>query len=212
MNLIVDVVQAQTLSAAVLGKRSRADDDPKPTLPWLSELHKKIWNKKDLRPNLFRTVKVTLADYAAMQKRLKDLHPDRDLPDYDGNEDQIGVLSVKLDFLRSLPSVSSAKASPTKGSSSRHPDHSDDEDSEADNDDDIILKSLFPSTLSFLDLSPLGLKEKMPGRFILPLLNRKEYKDISELIKKKPQNSGGSVLVSGQPGSGAFLVSLSHRI
>ena len=263
VNLIVDVVQAQALSATVLGKRYRGDDVPKPALLWLSELHKKIWNKKNLRPELFRTVKVTLADYDALQKRLEDLHPNRDSPDYDGNENQIGVLSVKLDFLRSLPSAieaspakgkdsssrhpghnddedsSAIEASPAKAkdSSSRHPGHNDDEDSsaieaspakakdsssrhpdnddedsEANNKDNTVLKTLFPYTLKFLDLSSLGLKEKMPGRFILPLLYRKEYEDISELIKKKPQNSGGSVLVSGQPGSGAFLVSLSHRI
>jgi hypothetical protein len=52
----------------------------------------------------------------------------------------------------------------------------------------------------------------MPRRLPLPLLLRQEYKDISELIKKRPQNSGGSVIVSGQPGTGEFLVSLSHRI
>jgi hypothetical protein len=74
------------LSAPVLGKRSRAADDAELTdLPWLRELHSKIWNRKDLIPQLFRTVEVTQAHYAALQKRLKDLHSDRDSPDYNGS-------------------------------------------------------------------------------------------------------------------------------
>jgi hypothetical protein len=79
--------KTQTLSAPVLGKRSRATDDPKLTdLPWLEEVHSKIWNRKDLRPQLFRNVDVTQAHYAALQKRLKELHSDRDSPDYDGTK------------------------------------------------------------------------------------------------------------------------------
>jgi len=46
----------------------------------------------------------------------------------------------------------------------------------------------------------------------LPLLLCQEYEHISELIKSKSQDSGGSVIVNGQPGTGEFLVSLSHRI
>jgi hypothetical protein len=193
-------LQAQTLSASVLGKRPRAADEPKLSdLPWLEEIRSKLWNREDRRPQLFRNVKVTQADYAALQELLKELHSDRDTPDYDGTKPD--VLSVKLNFLRSLPDDNDASASlqisPVL---------------EASNEDDYELESLFPSILSFLDLSTLKLKERMPRRLPLPLLLRQEYKDISELIKKRPQNSGGSVIVSGQPGTGEFLVSLSHRI
>jgi len=72
-------------------------------LPWLEDVHSKIWNREDLRPQLFRKVEVTQADYAALQKCLKELHSDRDSPDYDGTKPD--VLSVKLDFLRSLTPV-----------------------------------------------------------------------------------------------------------
>jgi hypothetical protein len=195
------VVQAQTLSTSV---RSHAAGDPKLIdLPWLEELHLKIWNRKDRRPQLFRTVEVTQAHYTALQERLKELHSDRDSPDYDGSKPD--VLNVKLDFLRSLPPADDRIE--------------DDYDSEASNEVDgpeasneVDPESLFPSIFSFLDLSTLELKEVVPKRFPSPLLLRREYKVISELIKEKPQNDGGSVIVSGQPGMGEFLVSLFHRI
>jgi len=186
----------------VLGKRSHGTDDPVPTdLLWLTEVHSKIWNQKGLRPRLFRDVVVTEAHYSALQKRLNDLHPDRGSPAYDcSNPD---ILRAKLDILRS--------PTPAEASSPRHPDNNDDRKNDYDKDDPEI-KSLFPFPLRFLDLSPLGLEQGVTPRFPLPLLLREEYTHISELIKKEYPNSGGSVLVSGQPGTGEFLVSLSYRI
>jgi hypothetical protein len=205
---LIDVVQAQTLSA-----RSRAADDPKLIdLPWLEELHLKIWNRKDRRPQLFRTVEVTQAHYAALQECLKELHSDRDSPDYDGSKPD--VLNVKLDFLRSLPPADDRIEDDYDSEASNEvdgPEASNGVDGpEASNEDDP--ESLFPSIFSFLDLSTLELKEVVPKRFPSPLLLRREYKVISELIKAEPQNDGGSVIVSGQPGMGEFLVSLFHRI
>ena len=191
------------MSATVLGKRYRVADND---LPWLKELHEKIWNQEDRRPEIFRKVKVTQADYAALQKQLDS---DRDSPDYNATES--AVSSVKLNFLLSL--------APAEDSSQQHPDDSDDrvdddddDDSAASNEDNVVLKSLFPYKFDFLDLSTLGLKEEVTRRFPLPLFLREEYKEISQLIKDQPQNSAGSVLVSGQPGIGEFLVFLSHRI
>jgi hypothetical protein len=189
----IDVVQAQTFSA-----RSRAVDYPKLTdLPWLKELHPKIWNREDRKPTLFRRVEVTQAHCAALHKRMKELHSDGDSPDYDGTKPD--VLSVKLEFLRSL--------TPAEALSPR-----DNDDRIDDDEGDPEIKSLFSSILSFLDLSTLELKENVPNRLPLLLLLHQKYKDISKLIEKQPQNSGGSVIASGQPGMGEFLVSLSHRI
>lgn len=209
-----------TSSAQVLGKRSRVADGLK-DLSWLKEVHQNIWNKERLRPTLFRKVEVTEADYTALQERLKKLHSDRDEPDYNGSKRD--VLRVKLDFLHSFDQVEASRP--------QHPDDDDnssdseasneDEDSKARNEvadsepssaDDSVLKSLFPYILDFLDLSTLGLKVEVTDRLPLPLLIRQEYKDISDLIKKEPEGSGGSVIVSGQPGMGGFLVSLSHRV
>ena len=168
-------------------------------LPWLEEVHSKIWNRKDLKPQLFQEVKVTRGDYAALQECLKELHPDRDSQDYNGAD----VRRVKLEFLRSL--------TPAKGLPPQHPNDNDNDnrvDDDDDSEDDPVIKKLFPSTLKFLDLSTLGLKETMPTRLPLPLLLRQEYYDISELIKKWPQDYRSSVILSGQPGTGEFLVFL----
>jgi hypothetical protein len=197
------MVQAQTLSAPVFGKRSHAADDPKELL-WLKEIHNKIWNQERLRPVLFREVEATQADYAALQERLKELHSDRDSPGYNGNKNKIDVLRVKLDFLRSHTSAKTPSAS---ASSSRHPDPNDNEGSEM-----YSYSSRYKSGKGkrpgFFSLSAKGDRSKnrrTDGKSDLILL-------ASELIKKYPQGSGGSEIVGGQPGLGEFLVSMSHRI
>jgi hypothetical protein len=154
-------------------------------------------------------VRVTHAHYVALQERLEAVNSNRDSKDYNGTD--YDILSVKLEFLRSLPPA------PAEASSQPHPDDSDNgvdngDGPESSNDDDAVLESLFPSILEFLDLSSLGLKETMSTRFPLPLLIREEYRVISGLVKNEPRNMSGSVVVSGQPGTGEFLVSVSHRI
>ena len=173
-------------------------------LRWLKELHRKIWNRKDLELELFREVAVTRTHYDELQNLLHDLPKDRDSPGYDGH--QRDVQGVKLNFLLSII----RRQAP-------HPDSNDnrrvdDDDSGESDEGGAALQSLFPFHLKFLDLSSLELKEELPDRFPLPLLIRQEYKEITELIKRKPQNSGGSVIVSGQPGLGEFLVSVSHSL
>lgn len=173
-------------------------------LPWLEEVHSKIWKRKELEPKLFRKVKVTQDHCTELQNRLKEQYPDRDSPGYDGRKHD--VQSIKLDFLRLITPLAP-----------RHPDNNedrvdDDDDLEATNQDGSDINSFFPSTLSFLDLSSLGLKAKVPNRLPLPLFLCQEYNHISVLIKREPRNSAGSVIVSGQPGTGEVLVSLSSRI
>ena len=174
-------------------------------LSWLQELHHKIWNRKDLEPELFREVTVTRTHYDELQNLLEDLHKDRDSPGYDGR--RWNVRDVKLNFLRSIQ-----RQAPHPDGNDNQLDVGDDDDSGASNEDGAALRSLFPFLLKYLDLSSLELKENLPDRCPLPVLIRQEYKEITELIKRKPQNSGGSVIVSGQPGLGEFLVSVSHRL
>ena len=185
---LIDVIQVQTL---VPRKRSRSADGPEhrrsPSADgWLTEVHKKIWKKKGLESELFRKVVVTQKDYDELQKRLKELHPDRGELDYKGSKPGSGVPRVKVDILRSLE--------PVKASSLLHPDDNDnrvqdggdselsnkrddseasndDDDSEARSEDEIVLESLFPSTLEFLDLSTLGVDVT---RLPFPLLLRQE--------------------------------------
>ena len=197
--IICLIALAQTLPAS---QRSGVDNEQ--GLPWLKEVRSKIWGrKKDLGPKLFRTVKVTRACYAELQMRLKEKHPDRDAPDYDGSKHDVG--DVKLNVLRSLPDLS-----PPRRPDDNHNRMENDGDPEASDEDDPDIK--FPFIMRYLDLSSLELKTKRSNRLPLPLLIRQEYDYITKLIEKRPQSNMGSVIVSGQPGTGEFIVVLSHMI
>ena len=120
-------------------------------LSWLQELHRKIWNRNDLEPELFREVTVTRTHYDELQNLLDDLHKDRDSPGYDGH--QWDVQGVKLNFLLSII----RRQAP-------HPDSNDNRRNVVDDDDSgeidrsgAALQSLFPFLLKFLDLSILEL-------------------------------------------------------
>jgi len=132
-------------------------------------------------------VKVTRADYDKLQGDLKEKHPGRDSPQYDGK--MVDVRSEKTCF----PSVDV------------------DDGPEASNEDDSEINSLFPFTLRYMDLSTLELKHTS-DRFPSSLFIREEYDHISKLISEQPKTGKGSVIVSGQPGTGEVLISLSRRI
>jgi len=152
--------------------------------PWLTELHSKIWNRVDLTQTLTRTVEVTEAHYTDLQRSLNGLHK------------RTAIDLVKLNILHSLreavPSLQDEVESDVSEARDNH--------------------KLFPSVFKYLDLAPLGLKAEVTSRFPLPLLIREDYEDMTKLIDKEPQDNSGSVIVSGQPGTGEFLVSLFHRI
>jgi hypothetical protein len=167
--------------------------------PWLEEVRSKVWNTKELEPELFRKVEVTQAHYTELQKRLNGQYSDRNLPEYDGGYHN--VLSVKLDVLRvTLPENEDTSEFDVDGPGP-----------EARNEGGSGINSLFPFTLKFLDLTTLGLKY-VPPRLPSPLFLRQEYDDISALIEREPKSTYGSVIVTGQPGIGEVLVSPSHRI
>jgi hypothetical protein len=52
-----------------------------------------------------------------------------------------------------------------------------------------------------LDLSSLKLK-KPPPRIPVPLIILQEYRIITDMLNKLPEGNEGSVVVSGQPGTG----------
>jgi hypothetical protein len=162
------------------------------------ELHSKIWGRQDLLPTLFREVEVTLEHYYALQTRLKELHPNRDLPDYNGDVDI--VLSTKLDIVLSDKPPSLTPAHPDNQKTGKE----NDEDLGEDDDTNVELRSLFPAKIKYLDFSSLELTE-MTERLPLPLLLREEYNFISRLLEKRPKNLAGCVIISGQPGTGTVL-------
>ncbi|KAF8259787.1 hypothetical protein EI94DRAFT_1690300 [Lactarius quietus] len=142
--------------------------------PWLTELHSKIWNRVDLTQTLTRTVEVTEAHYTDLQRSLNGLHK------------RTAIDLVKLNILHSLreavPSLQDKVESDVSEARDNH--------------------KLFPSVFKYLDLAPLGLKAEVTSRFPLPLLIREDYEDMTKLIDKEPQDNSGSVIVSGQPGTG----------
>ena len=132
-----------------------------------------------------------------MQDILNQKFTERESALYDGREHN--VLGDKLDFLRSL--------CPAETHTVNSDDRVDvDDGPEATTEDDFEINSFFPSSLNYLDLSTLGLKSEL-NRVPMPLYLRHEYGHISELIKKDPQNSNSSFIISGQPGTGEVLVS-----
>ena len=186
-------------------------------------------------------MEVTQAHYTELQKRLQEENPDRGSPEYDGfyhdvKSIKLGVLGSTFSaeaFSPRHPNNNEDRAGDDEdpgssiedpgasnegsGESNEGPGGSNEGGSGIDGDglgggivDDSDINSFLPFTLRFLDLSTLDLKEEVPGHVPLPLFFRQEYDDISALIEKGPKN--GSVIVSGQPGTGEVLVSLSHRI
>lgn len=127
-------------------------------------------------------MEITRCHYDALQDVLKE-NRDADVPE-------------KLGFLRSL--------TPAQPLSPRHP-VDDDNRVDYDEDPEAQINSLFPFTFSYLDLTTLGLKTTS-SRFPSPLFIRKEYDYISKMIDEKPQSGHGSVMVTGQPGTGQVLV------
>ena len=170
--------------------------DIPPLDAWLSELHSKIWGRENLRLELFHEVDITVTHYEKFQKHLTELQPGRNLQNYDG----VDVQSIKLDILRSFNP-------PLPVPPGRNDDVVGMEQTEDGEDDDSLddeLRSLFPATIHYLDLSSLELSNP-PLRLPLPLLIRQEYNFISKVLDDRPKNNKGSVIVSGQPGIGDLL-------
>ena len=142
--------------------------------------------------------------YTELQERLKQRHPDRDLPGYDGMLHN--VRSLKLEFLQSITLL------PPQRPDDNEVQVGDGDDLRASDEDGFEIGLFCPINLSFLDLSSLDLKKDLPAYIPSPLFLRPEYSHISTLIDKEPRNDQGSVIVSGQPGTGEDLVSLSRKI
>ena len=145
-------------------------------------------------------MQVTRAHFTKLQERLVDRHLDRDSPGYNGKVHD--VRSVKLGVLvpPRYPDIIDPEASDAE---------MDVDSPEASDKDRYGIESPFPFTLKFLDLTPLGLRN-VSSRMPSPLFVRQEYDDITALIEYGSEND--PVVVSGQPGTGEVLVSLSHRI
>ena len=170
-----------------------------PEIPdWLQELHKKLWNRKDIYQELFRSVTLTLADYNKLQESMTKLYPNREDNDY-----LDGVLAAKLAVLQSKNNHSVADHGPEHIVPPTHHDH-DDDHTGGDNEVDEEIRSLFPFSLQYLDLSSLNLQFR-PWHLPLPLLVRQEYDFLTRLLDDLPKGRSGSAIITGQPGIGGTL-------
>jgi hypothetical protein len=124
------------------------------------------------------------------------LQPGRSLQNYTG----VDVRSIKLDILRFINSPSPVPP----GNDDETVGMEQTEDGEDSDGLDDELRSFFPATIQYLDLSSLELSNP-PRRLPLPLLIRQEYNVISKLLDDLPKDNNGSAIVSGQPGIGDFL-------
>ncbi|KAF8622420.1 hypothetical protein AX15_007032, partial [Amanita polypyramis BW_CC] len=77
--------------------------DPRPV--WLVEIHKKLWGKKHLFGQIFRTANLTKADFIELQLRLESNDPSRSHPSYEAKT----VLDIKAEFLREKSSDATAE-------------------------------------------------------------------------------------------------------
>jgi hypothetical protein len=179
-------------------------------LPWLVELHSKIWHRVDRKPELFREVLVTQAHYDELQRRLNEQHSDRSSRGYNGRHI---VQRVKLDVL-GMDFPANSPQRPNAPEASGNDESRMDVDEPAPNNDggSTTTDTIFPFTLNFLDLSSLELTTDGSNRLPPLLLLRQEYQDISVLINNGHVDGYNSWIISGQPGTGEALVSVSHRI
>ena len=65
--------------------------------PWLVEIHQKLWGRRELFDQIFRTANLTKTDFIELQDQLHSLNPSRTYKSYVATN----VLAVKSDFLRS---------------------------------------------------------------------------------------------------------------
>ncbi|KIK03233.1 hypothetical protein K443DRAFT_5495 [Laccaria amethystina LaAM-08-1] len=175
-------------------KRARLTGPEVPN--WLQELHEKIWNRKDLYEELFRSVTLTLADYDKLQDSMTDLYPNREEKHYRVGID--GVLAAKLSVLRSSDNHDHGPDPITQPSNDNDVD-----ETKGDDEDDEELHSLFPFPLEHLNLSSLNLQSP-PPRMSLPLLIREEYHILSRMLDELPAHGGGSAIITGT-GKTAYL-------
>jgi hypothetical protein len=65
--------------------------------PWLPEIHKKLWGRRDLVGQIFRKANLTKTDFVELQDQLQSVNPSRSSTSYIA----VDVLATKAGFLRS---------------------------------------------------------------------------------------------------------------
>ena len=137
-----------------------------------------------------------MAHYNELQERLDKLCPNRHTQGYIAASKS--VLSTKLDVLRNFqpPLAAPAPELPAQADNEQAENNEEEE-----NNDDDKLHSIFPVTITYLDISCLQLEDmtlRMPPVFLI----RDEYRILDDIVDRLQ----GSGIISGQPGTGNILV------
>jgi hypothetical protein len=167
---------------------------------WLAELHQKLWGKHELYGTIFRSVDLGHRDYDELQSRLASVNPSR----HSESVDLKNVLEAKMQFLRGL-SISEAEPDSAMILPMAIELDNIEDDETADGLD--WLPSDFPSKLHYIDLSFLGLKNSL--RVPNLMLIRHEWLTLMDIIQNKENGVKGSVIITGQPGIGKALFTIS---
>ncbi|TDL27110.1 hypothetical protein BD410DRAFT_783297 [Rickenella mellea] len=153
---------------------------------WMRELHRTLWNKPEMRTQIYREVTLTFEDFVQLERILDAKFPDRDNTPSSG----LRADEIKREFLNKVRNRDAAGGG--GGSTSLGGG-----DPEKFGD----LKKFFPLKVEYIDLSILGLKFLHP-RCPLSIFIRKEYAIISDVLESRGTGRQGSAVVSGQPGIG----------
>ena len=100
---------------------------------WLTELHTKLWGKRQLFDDIFRTVTLIKAGFIQLQQQLHSRNPERNSNTYVAQN----VLAIKAEFLRSRSSADSTAIA-----------------SHIEPNDNLVPKLVFNTTH---DVSPTGM-------------------------------------------------------
>ncbi|KIL65168.1 hypothetical protein M378DRAFT_32723, partial [Amanita muscaria Koide BX008] len=193
--------ECKRLNYYLLSMESRPSATMSPnsdSLPWLVEIHHKLWRKHHLFHQIFRTATLTKADFIQLQDQLQELNPNRNSKSYVAGN----VLATKSAFLRSRSTPSVASDAPSLvprlvfdvSQGLTQPPSSDVVDDDAG---DIAI---FPCTFQYMDLTVLELQNdiRVPQLTLL----RKEWGNMVDIFNERKKGTRGSAVFTGQPGIG----------
>jgi hypothetical protein len=187
----------------------------------LNEFHRYLWNQPQRKREIFFTAHLTLDHYIKLQDELDARFPDRRSVPYNAQSD---VTAIKLGILRSALSLDAPptdlRACPLMTTNSTPVSTTDVEgqEDETGEDDEIgddlnpeftDIRRYLPASTRYVDLSTIPFSS-LPGRCSFPLLIRKEYDIMEDILDKGLRGATGSVVLTGQPGIGTRVGFLMH--